>query len=137
MIRLALAFSLIASAASAQGLSQARDTFAGFQGDWAEPAKDCSTLQDTWSFGPNTVRAGNTQLQVLGIGGGRPSAGAGASDVVVVRRSFLGGCPFRRILNRIVGRGCGLRCLRLGQHAPFVGAALRPGVCLPLQPPSA
>lgn len=71
MLRLALAFCLVATTAAAQDvLAQARSIYSGVQGEWAEPSKSCADPADTWSFGPGSVRAGFTRFDLLGIGGG-------------------------------------------------------------------
>ncbi|WP_375261277.1 hypothetical protein [Palleronia sp.] len=71
MLRLALAFCLVATTAAAQDvLAQARSTYADIQGEWAEPGKSCANPTDTWSFRPGSVRAGQSRFDLLGIGGG-------------------------------------------------------------------
>lgn len=82
MLRLALAFCLVATTATAQDvLAQARSIYSNVQGEWAEPDKSCADPADTWSFGPNGVRAGLTRFNLLGIGGG---GGAIRVDLVSV-----------------------------------------------------
>ena len=83
MLRLALAFCLVATSAAAQDvLAQARSTYAGLQGEWAEPSKSCTDPADTWLFNPGTVRAGLSMFDLLGIGGG-----GGAVRVDLVSRA--------------------------------------------------
>lgn len=68
---LTLAAWLCATAAAAQDpLTRARAEYAGLTGDWAEAGRGCADPSGTWSFGMDTIRAGDALFDLRGIGAG-------------------------------------------------------------------
>ncbi|QFU07334.1 hypothetical protein PARPLA_01143 [Rhodobacteraceae bacterium THAF1] len=110
-------------AAAQDALAQAAQTYRGLTGEWAEPSKNCADPADTWSFGMQSVRAGNQRLELLGVG-----TGAQGITIDLVSQSTGQRVPLALIptSSGVAVRGSGIsadlqRCLAVAQEptSPF------------------
>lgn len=118
LLLLILTACLAATGARAQDpLARARAEYAGLTGDWARPGQGCAPGGETWSFGMETVRAGGTSFDLLGIGAGPGEIRLDLAGRLTGERRALALAPVGGIL-QVRGGGVWLTLLPCPEAAP-------------------